>query len=68
MNKAHETMIKKYGGYEGYRQHMREVRSKVKNHPGGAFKDPEFAKLAQIKSTEAKYAKKNNHNRASAKP
>lgn len=40
-----ETMIAKYGGEEGYRAHMREIRAKVDmaKHSGGAFNNKKFA-------------------------
>lgn len=58
MNKSHLAQIKLYGGEEGYRQHMREIRSKVISHPGGSFNDKDFARHAQKLSIKAKAEKK----------
>lgn len=40
MASTRETMVAKYGGEEGYKAHMRDIRAKVdmKNHAGGSFK------------------------------
>lgn len=49
-NKTKETLIRKYGSEEAYREHMRWVRSQLKVHPrGGSFNDKEFARLAGSK-------------------
>ena len=52
MNKTKQTLIKKYGGLAAYREHMRAIRKKVKNHPGGSFRDVEFARLMGKKRQE----------------
>lgn len=57
-NKTKRTLIAKYGGLAQYRQHMREIRQQVKHHPGGAFRDPEFARQAGRRSGESRRLKK----------
>lgn len=58
MNKTKQSLIAKYGSEEAYRQHMQSIRLKVKNHPGGSFRDPEVAKQAARRSAEVRRAKK----------
>ena len=52
------ALIKKYGSEAKYREHMRLIRTKVKAHPGGAFRDPEFARQAGLRSQELRRGKK----------
>jgi general stress protein YciG len=58
-DKSKETMIKKYGSEEAYKEHMREIRKLVTKHPGGSFKnDPNLAKEMSKKALEARWGKK----------
>lgn len=43
---------------EAAKAYMREMRSKVKDIPGGAFKDPEVQRAASLKGIEAKRKKR----------
>lgn len=56
----YSNLVKQYG--EDYaKAEMKRLRSLVKDHPGGSFKNPEKAKLAQLKSAEAR--RRNNAER-----
>lgn len=57
MTKTRDTLVDKYGSEEAYRQHMRDIRSKVKNHPGGSFRDKKLAKAMSKKALEARWNK-----------
>lgn len=57
MNSTREAMVKKYGSEEAYRAHMRDIRSKVQNTPGGSFRDVKFAKAMSKKAVAARAAK-----------
>jgi general stress protein YciG len=55
-DKSKQTMIAKYGSEEAYRQHMREIRKRVKKHPGGSFKgNPELAREMSKKALERRW-------------
>lgn len=49
---------KKYGD-----MYYKDMRGRVKSHPGGSFNNPEFAKEASQKGVDARKQKaKNKHN------
>lgn len=57
MATAKETLIKKLGSEEAYRQHMRDIRKRVQHHPGGSFKDKKFARAMSQKGLNARWNK-----------
>lgn len=62
MASTRETMVAKYGGEEGYREHMREIRAKVNmdKHSGGAFNNKKFAKKMAKKGSDVRWNKPSN--------
>lgn len=62
MGKRREALVKKYGSEKAYREHMREIRRKVKNHPGGSFRDRELAKEMSKKALERRWHSGKNDN------
>lgn len=54
MSNTREVMVKKYGSEELYKAHMKDIRSKVKNIPGGSFKDKKFATLMSKRAVDAR--------------
>ena len=56
MANIREVMVKKYGSEELYKQHMRDIRKNVRNHPGGSFRlDKDFAKNMSKKALQKRW-------------
>lgn len=53
-----ETLIRRYGP-----TYFSDLAKKVKHRPGGNFKDPTIARLAQVKSVAARKKKNRNEDK-----